>query len=112
MPNDIGAALVYSRRPIRSISGNCSDSRGFEGLRFENRGRIPVWEAQADGNQTAFDQFDPPNLNFYNFRRPLTLKGGCGRIDYVWGRVASTGAFRVGLQAEGVIDLVNQGGSH
>ena len=49
----------------RHLSCNCSDSRRFEGLRFENRGRIPVWEAQADGNQTAFDQFDPPNLNFY-----------------------------------------------
>ena len=48
-----------------ALRRNCSDSRGFEGLRFENRGRIPVWEAQADGNQTAFDQFDPPNLNFY-----------------------------------------------
>ena len=36
--------------------------RGSEG---ENRGRIPVADAQADGYQTAFVQFDPSTLNSY-----------------------------------------------
>ena len=33
---------------------NCSDLRGSEGLKVENRGRIPIVDAQADGYQTAF----------------------------------------------------------
>ena len=45
------------------ISSNCSDLGGSEGLKGENWGRIPVADAQDDGCQTAFAQFDPPSLN-------------------------------------------------
>ena len=48
------------------IVGNCSDLRGSEGLKGENRGRIPVADAQDDGYQTAFGQFAPPSLNSYH----------------------------------------------
>ena len=45
--------------------GNCSDLRGSEGLKVENRRRILVADAHADGFPTAFDRFDPPSLNSY-----------------------------------------------
>ena len=44
-----------------------------EGLRFENLGRILLWEAQADGYKTAFDQFNPPNLTSYPQKETLLL---------------------------------------
>ena len=49
----------------RGFDRNCSDLRGSEGLKGENWGRIPVADAQDDGYQTAFAQFDPPSLNSY-----------------------------------------------
>ena len=50
---------------IIQFRSNCSDLRGSEGLKGENRGLIPVADAQAGGYQTAFVQFDPPSLNSY-----------------------------------------------
>ena len=68
--NGIDQAAAGSGDPDKTPGGNCSDSRGNEGLKVENRGRIPVAYAQADGCQTAFDQFDPPSLNSYPGRPP------------------------------------------
>ena len=48
-----------------SFRRNCSELRGSKGLKGANRGRIPVADAQADGYQTAFVQFDPRSLNSY-----------------------------------------------
>ena len=56
------AALALHDTTVR----NCSELRGSEDLKGANRGRIPVADAQADGYQTAFVQFDPRSLNSYN----------------------------------------------
>ena len=58
-----------------SSKGNCSDLRGSEGLKVENRGRIPVADAQADGNQTVFSQFSTPSLNSYEYQAKLEENG-------------------------------------
>ena len=52
---------------------NCSDLRGSESLKGENRGRIPVADAHADGYQTAFAQLDSPSLNSYQFSAGIAL---------------------------------------
>ena len=57
------------------VRSNCSDSRGNEGLKVENRERIPLAYAQVDGCQTAFDQFEPPSLNSYGAHHSLFLTG-------------------------------------
>ena len=53
--------------------GNCSDLKGSKGLKGENRGRIPVADAQVDGYQTAFAQFDSPSLNSYQLPEGLAF---------------------------------------
>ena len=48
-------APCFASWPAHRFGGrNCSDLRGSEGLKVENRGRIPIVDAQADGYQTAF----------------------------------------------------------
>ena len=51
--------------PLLPCRRNCSDLKGYEDLKVEDRERTSVADVQADGFQTAFDQFDPPSLNSY-----------------------------------------------
>ena len=52
--SDLKAWPVLPSGEDDSGVGNCSDLRGSEGLKVENRGRIPIVDAQADGYQTTF----------------------------------------------------------
>ena len=48
---------------------------GIRGSEGRKSGRIPVADAQADGNQTVFSQFSIPSLNSYEYQAKLEENG-------------------------------------